>query len=296
MRSFLSEFTRDLDQNRTVVVMDEDGLAPPRQYVLSPVETILRIVGVGFGIVVLTFLIVALTPIKTLIPGYSTEQMRSDAERNAGRLAELEDSLALHVEYMNHLRGLVTGSIADTTLPPMSTMPLPATASGRVADAGASPTGTDRSDLPTGARTLPSRYVAYAEAGAGVRSSGLSLPALAPVAGFVTRPFSGRDEHFAVDVAVSEGTSVRSIGDGYVVMADWTQLGGYAVAIQHGGGFLTVYKHNSQLLKQVGDRVRGQEQIARTGNTGEVTTGPHLHFELWRDGIPQDPREYILGW
>jgi hypothetical protein len=281
MRSLLSEFTRDLDQNRTVVVMDEDGLAPPRQYVLAPTALLLRITGILLGVALFTFAVVALTPIRNLIPGYSTKQMRADAEQNTARLAQLEDSLGLQIDYMNHLRGLVTGAIIDTTLPPMASLPEPVDRSGATRsqpnvaqsnEANALKGPGDAAVLPE-ARGLRTRTVSYTESGSGLRTSGLSLPALPPVEGFVTRAFNRNDDHFAVDIAASEGTSVRSIGDGYVVVADWTQLGGYAIAIQHAGGFLS-----------------------RTGNTGEVTTGPHLHFELWRDGIAQDPRQYILGW
>lgn len=296
MRSFLSEFTRDIDKSRTVVVMDEDGLAPPRQYELAPHAVILRGVGLVLAVVILTFAVVALTPIRQLIPGYSTDQMRSDAMNNAARLVQLEDSLRLQSEYLSHLRSVVTGAVSDTVLPALTPAP-PSTPAEIQTAAEAAGGESDAGQVTAGeARALQTTPVTYASQGGAARAGGISLPTLPPVEGFVTRPYNSRDEHFAVDVAVSEGTSVRSIGNGYVVLADWTQAGGYAVAIQHAGGYVTVYKHNSELLKQVGDRVRAQEPIARSGNTGEVTTGPHLHFELWRDGIPQDPREYILGW
>jgi murein DD-endopeptidase MepM/ murein hydrolase activator NlpD len=68
------------------------------------------------------------------------------------------------------------------------------------------------------------------------------------------------------------------------------------MAIQHAKGYLSVYKHNQRLLKRAGDRVRSLEPIARSGNTGEVTTGPHLHFELWQNGLAQDPRRYFVDW
>lgn len=293
MRSLLTEFTRDIGQSRTVVVMDEDGLAPPRQYQFAPSFLLWRVAATVVALMLLTFLLVAFTPIRNIIPGYSTAEMRMNAENNAIRLAQLQDSLALQSEYMSHLRGLVTGALSDTTLPPLAAMP-PAYSTQPAADPEDAP--ADPAAGTAQARPLPMRTVAQTMTDIGWLSGGLSLPALPPVDGFVTRPYRADDEHFAVDIAVSEGTSVRSIGDGYVILADWTQLGGYAIAVQHAGGYVSVYKHNSQLLKNVGDRVRGQEPIARSGNTGEVTTGPHLHFELWLDGIAQNPRQYILGW
>jgi murein DD-endopeptidase MepM/ murein hydrolase activator NlpD len=80
-----------------------------------------------------------------------------------------------------------------------------------------------------------------------------------------------------------------------VVFADWTYEGGYAVGVQHADGYLTVYKHNQRLLKRVGDRIRARDEIAISGNSGEISTGPHLHFELWQNGLAQDPRSYIVG-
>src|SRR5690606_9593669 len=123
----------------------------------------------------------------------------------------------------------------------------------------------------------------------------VALPALPPVEGFVTRGFDARSGHYAIDIAVEEGTTVRSIGDGYVVFADWTYEGGFALAVQHADGFVTVYKHNERLLKRLGDHVRARDAIAISGNTGEISTGPHLHFELWHNGLAQNPADYLVG-
>ena len=87
---------------------------------------------------------------------------------------------------------------------------------------------------------------------------------------------------------------MRSVGDGYVTFADWTQAGGYTIAVQHAGGYLSIYKHNARLLKRAGERVRSREVVALSGNTGEITSGPHLHFELWRDGLAQDPASFLI--
>ena len=81
-----------------------------------------------------------------------------------------------------------------------------------------------------------------------------------------------------------------------MIFADWTHEGGYTVTVQHADGYLTVFKHNQRLLKRVGDRVRAREAVAMSGNSGEITTGPHLHFELWHNGLAQDPSFYFIGY
>ena len=123
--------------------------------------------------------------------------------------------------------------------------------------------------------------------------AGLRLPALPPIVGVLSRGYSAEAGHFGLDFAAREGTPVRSIGDGFVVFADWTHAGGFTIAVQHSDGYLSVYKHNQRLLKREGDRVRSQETVALSGNTGAVTSGPHLHFELWREGLAQDPHAYL---
>jgi murein DD-endopeptidase MepM/ murein hydrolase activator NlpD len=115
------------------------------------------------------------------------------------------------------------------------------------------------------------------------------------VDGIVSRGFSASANHYGMDFAVDEGSPVRAVGDGYVVFADWTHEGGYVIAVQHADGYLSVYKHNARLLRRLGDHVRSRETIALSGNTGEITSGPHLHFELWRNGLAQDPRTFFVN-
>jgi murein DD-endopeptidase MepM/ murein hydrolase activator NlpD len=124
--------------------------------------------------------------------------------------------------------------------------------------------------------------------------SSLRFPARPPVDGYVTRSFSAMAAHFAVDFAVPEGTAVQSIGDGHVIFADWTNDGGYSLIVQHAEGYVSVFKHNQRLLKRVGDRVVDREAIAISGNSGELTSGPHIHVELWHDGLAQDPQRYFI--
>lgn len=115
-----------------------------------------------------------------------------------------------------------------------------------------------------------------------------------PVKGIVSNKFGDSAEHYGVDIVVAEGTRVSSILDGTIIFAEWTVGTGYVVQVQHDNQIISVYKHNSKLLKRAGMRVRAGEAIALTGNSGELSTGPHLHFELWYSGVPLNPEDYIL--
>ena len=97
-----------------------------------------------------------------------------------------------------------------------------------------------------------------------------------------------------MQVTSKEKTKIAAILDGTVIISNWTSETGYVIGVQHKGGYISFYKHNSMLLKTAGDFVKTGEQIAIIGNSGELSTGPHLHFELWQNGIPVDPENYIL--
>lgn len=115
----------------------------------------------------------------------------------------------------------------------------------------------------------------------------------APISGIVTAPFDITTAHFGVDVVAKTDEPVKSIADGTVIMADWTQDSGNVIAIQHRGNLISVYKHNAALLKKVGTFVSAGEIIAIIGNTGELTSGPHLHFEIWYNGNPVNPEDFV---
>jgi murein DD-endopeptidase MepM/ murein hydrolase activator NlpD len=114
-----------------------------------------------------------------------------------------------------------------------------------------------------------------------------------PLSGIISAPFDLRKEHYGVDIVAKADEPVKCIADGSVLIASWTQDSGYVIVVQHRNNLISVYKHNSALLKKVGNFVSAGEIIAFIGNTGELTTGPHLHFELWMNGNPVDPEDFI---
>ncbi len=114
-----------------------------------------------------------------------------------------------------------------------------------------------------------------------------------PVSGIINNPFDIRSNHFGVDIVAKDNEPVKSIADGTVIFSGWTQDSGNVIVVQHRGNIISVYKHNSALLKKVGNFVFSGDVISIIGNTGELTTGPHLHLELWYNGNPVDPEDFI---
>ena len=122
-----------------------------------------------------------------------------------------------------------------------------------------------------------------------------SFPIIAPAIGYISRRFQSEQEHFGIDYAGKIGSLIVAATDGYVVFSGYTIDDGNMVILSHGGGYLTIYKHNQNVLKSVGEFVQRGETIALLGNTGRTSYGPHLHFEVWKDGRPQNPNDYLIA-
>lgn len=303
------DFLRDLFSRpgaaRTVILLEPDTMSAPRQYEVRPGYAVY---GAVIGVVLLAAVLIALvvlTPLRALFGGASAGELRSMAEDNATRAAAFEDSLTIQAEQIDLLRELITGGVdtgdADTVAAPgagpaplISAREPPAPSPAPRVEAAPSRPISAMSPAagpgPLALRSLGAGDRATAEAYLGA----LRLPSLPPLDGVVSRGFDPTRAHFGLDIAADVGTPVRAIGAGYVVLADWTHGGGYTVAVHHPDGYLSVYKHNSRLLKRVGERVRTREVIALSGDTGAATSGPHLHVELWRDGLAQDPAAFFL--
>lgn len=114
-----------------------------------------------------------------------------------------------------------------------------------------------------------------------------------PIDGIISQKYNVKNEHYGVDVVAKKNEPVKCVADGTIIMASWTQDSGYVIAIQHRGNLISVYKHNDELLEKVGNFVTAGDIISISGNTGELTDGTHLHFELWYNGNPINPEEFV---
>ena len=236
-----------------------------------------------------TFGVVAVTPLRTLLPGFGAIDERSELVQLNRELRELERTVGAQTAYTDNIQRVLVGDVS------------------RYDEAAARAEGTAefadsaltveripedealRQDV-AGART---RYAERAGGGGGAGVPLGHLHFVAPLKGQVSSAFDAGDAHYGVDVVAPAGTAVKSALGGYVVQAGWTLEYGNVVAVQHAGDLLTFYKHNDRLLKRRGERVSAGEAIAVIGNTGTRTDGPHLHFELWYRGRPVNPVAFV---
>ncbi|MBE0641828.1 MAG: M23 family metallopeptidase [Bacteroidales bacterium] len=114
-----------------------------------------------------------------------------------------------------------------------------------------------------------------------------------PIKGIIVNYFNPSINHYGIDIVTQRNEPVKAVYDGHVIFSDWTLETGYVIGIAHSGDLISVYKHNASLLRKQGHFVRAGDPIAIVGNSGELTSGPHLHFELWHNGLPVNPQDYI---
>ncbi len=237
----------------------------------------------GLFLIFITVLIIAYTPARQLIPGYPSGDVRNMMVRNAILADSLEQQIKIRDHYFESIRAIIKGDIpkepeynADTVLRPVD-----------VEYRSYDPDSLFRQNL------LEERLDLSVQSGDTKQSSIANIHFFTPLQGMVSQKFDKSTDHFAVDIVGLPNSRISAVMEGTVIFAGWTAETGYVLYIQHENNLVSVYKHNSQLLRKVGDQVHAGEVIAFMGNTGELTTGPHLHFELWHKGVPLDPEQYI---
>ena len=233
-------------------------------------------------LLVLLYLLIALTPIRTFIPGYPDARARRQAVQNAMRIDSLETQILQWELYTENLKRAVAGEE-------------PLMLDSLINLRQASREEVNAAYLATRDSLLRTRVTESERFEVSGQRRNLSIEALAfytPLKGVVTQGFDPA-LHPYVDVTAPSGTAVMSVLDGTVVLSGWDEADGYTVAIQHKGDILSVYKHNERLLKKTGDAVKAGTPVALTGSTGSLTKGDHLRFELWYEGQAVDPAAYI---
>ncbi len=274
-RSLLQKLT---DKYRLLII-DEDTFEHKLDLSLNRLNVFLILGSMAVLLVTGTIFLIASTSLKEYIPGYPS----ADLKKKLYELTLENDSLGNIVQrqenYLNVLRKIMTGEVSADSIRPEQIKKIVY--------------HPDSLDLaPSREDSLLRREVRRKEkyAGKGIRTDFAFLP---PARGIISKHFDLAHKHYGTDIVLDRNTPVKAIADGYVIFSGWSSSDGYILVIQHPGFFISVYKHNKKLYKQTGDRVKAGEVIAASGNKGENTTGPHLHFELWRNGKPVNPEDYI---
>ena len=223
------------------------------------------------------------TPLKKTLPGYPADSIRNYIIENAILLDSLKAEIDLRDHYLDKIQSVIKGDVPkadsiDLLVESISEENI------------INPINEDsiiEQLIETGSHNFNFQIS---------HSYGTNISEIAfftPIKGMVSQKFKAIPGHLGIDIVALNNTRVSAILDGIVILADWTLATGYVMVIRHENELISVYKHNAELLKLQGEKVSAGEAIAIMGNSGEVTTGPHLHFELWANGQAVDPELYI---
>ncbi len=250
----------------------------------------LNTISVGGTLILLliafVYVSIAYTPIREMIPGYPNSEMRNKIVQNAILLDSLKEELRFRDQFFLNLNQIISGQSPEDYLN---------TKADSVADYQYLSFARSTSDsiLRQEIDLNEKLRVPISENPQTVTKLE-KMHFFTPVRGVITNSFNSLNSHFGTDIVAAPNEVVKATLDGTVIMASWTLETGYVMQIQHSNNLLSVYKHNAELLKKVGMRVKAGDAIAIVGNSGELTTGPHLHFELWQNGIALNAETYII--
>ena len=278
------KFKQKLIDKYRLVVLNEDTFEEKLSFKLNRLNVF--IFGSVFSIILIigTIFLIAFTPLKEYIPGYSSTKLKKEATQLVYKTDSLEQVLKVNNQYLKNLRQLLTGKISEVKFNKDSAMQV-------IKKLNRDSLNLEPSENDLNFRKEVESEDRYSLFNPAKKTSEVVF--FAPLTGTITDRFNLENKHFAIDIAVASGTPVKAVADGTVIFAGWTSNTGNVIILQHAAGFISVYKHNSVLHKQEGDMVKSGEVIAASGNTGEFSTGAHLHFELWNDEIPVNPENYI---
>ena len=243
-------------------------------FVLGGLFSIFLIVG--------TILLIAYTPLKEYIPGYDSTKLRTQALKATLKADSISRELTNLKLFTQAIQPILTGNIEPDKIDSIQQETRNLIINDSLLKASKEDSifrekieSQDRFPIVDTKNIL------------------LENVFFAPLSGMVSQDFDSNSKHFAIDIVAKTGTPVKSVADGTVIFSEWTTGTGYVIIVKHENNFVSVYKHNGTLLKEQGDFVKSGEVIATVGSTGELTTGPHLHFELWSGGYPVNPTTFI---
>lgn len=277
------EIKKKLLHKYRLVILNESTFEEKISFKLSRLNVFVTGSLCIIGLIGLTTLLIAFTPLREYIPGYSSTRLKKQATDLTYETDSLVRVLNNTNLYLDNIRMVLKGDIENNVINRDSLR-----AQFKLDPSSVDLTPIKQDSLLRAEVALEDKYNLFERSG--VKTDFVLFP---PVSGTLTQKFDPEKRHFAVDVVAPRETPVKATANGMVIFAEWTADTGHVIIIEHENGLISAYKHNGSLNKSQGDIVRAGEVIAAVGNTGELTTGPHLHFEIWQNGTPINPLNFI---
>ncbi|MCK8523346.1 M23 family metallopeptidase [Aquimarina sp. D1M17] len=275
--------TKKLLNKYRLVILNEDTFEERISFKLNRLNVFVLVTITSIVLVAGTTFLIAFTPLREYIPGYSSTSLNLKATQLVATADSLESRIHINQQYYKSIKKVLTGDVKTVEFDIDS-----AVQSQKIDPAEIDLSPSDRDIKLREEVSKEDKYSLFES-----EKASLDFSLFAPVKGNITSKYDVTEKHYGVDIAVPKDTPIQAAASGIVIFSEWTAETGYVIILKHGNGLITVYKHNASLTKQQGEQVKAGEVIAAAGSTGELSTGPHLHFELWRDGYPTDPTNFI---
>lgn len=289
MNTSWKEIFQRLNNKYRLVVMNDSTLEERLSFRLSRMNVYVAASTLAVVLIILTAMAIVLTPIKEYIPGYQDINMRKNVIDLSFRADSLERMVSQKEVFISSIQKVLNGESFDSVSFDSDQMLQEELEFDSIALEEITPDdSTLRKEMEN------QEYYALLETANDEEVSTIAeINFYKPLQGFVSDQFDPSKEHFGIDIVGKEKEPIKAILDGVVVFHDWTMDTGYVIGIQHDYNLLSFYKHNSVLLKKMGTFVKAGDAIAIVGNSGEHTTGPHLHFEMWYERQAVNPLDYL---
>jgi len=281
---------KKLTSKYRLVIMNDETFEEVSSFRLSRMNVFILFSTILVITVFFTVSAVMFTPLKEYVPGYGDTRVKRVEKKLLHDIDSLEILTRSNDQFLASMRDVINDSIkinkTDSVRSPEAKLPV---------DTSYLNPGTEEKDFRNDYANTDNLNLSLVQKKVGSKNSLTDFYFIAPVNGYVTLDtVDVAQGHYGVDIVAPENSPIKATLDGKVILSTWTSGEGYVIAIQHDFNLISLYKHNAVLLKKQGDYVNAGDVIAVIGNSGELTTGPHLHFELWMNGIPLDPRDYII--
>ncbi len=274
-------FKRKLLHKYRLVILNEETFEERFSFKLNRLNVFVFSTLFALFLILATTVIIAFTPLREYIPGYSSTQLKRTATALVYKTDSLQRVIDLNEQYLASIKKVLTGDVKTVKFNKDSILELART------DPSVLIRTSRKDSLLREQVEQEDKYNPLI----GNREQQYTL--FAPVNGTISSPYDSKTKHYAVDIVTAKDAPVKAIADGTVIFAEWTAQTGNVIILKHNNNLISVYKHNAMLTKDQGEMVKAGEVIATVGSTGELTTGPHLHFEIWRNSIPVNPTNYI---
>ena len=266
-----------------LVVLNEDTFEERLAFKLTRLNVFVLGSLTAILLVAVTTVLIAFTPIREYIPGYSSTALQRQVLELDFKTDSLLDVVYMNDAYISSVKKVLRGEVSAVVINKDSIF------KAAQADADVLDLNPSKADSILRAKVSnEDKYNLFQTA-----TTVADFVFFPPVNGSISSDFDINEKHFAVDIVIPKNTPIKATADGRVLFASWTSDASYVIIIDHGDELISVYKHNSSLTKSQGEFVKAREVIAISGSSGELSTGPHLHFELWNNGIPLNPSTFI---